>query len=52
MDGRDWSGQLWVTDLWRKGRLRRRWRMVERVLSRPDDNKDVPGAIRALQLWR
>jgi hypothetical protein len=41
-----------VTDLWRKGRVRRNWRMVERVLSRPEDNADVPAAIRSLQLWR
>ena len=52
MDGHDWSGQLWVTDLWRKGRVRRRWAMVERVISRPDENPDVPAAIRSLQLWR
>ena len=52
MDGHDWSGELWVTDLWRKTRLRRNWRMVERVVSRPDDNPDVSAAIRSLQLWR
>ena len=52
MDGHDWSGRLWVTDLWRKARVRRSWRMVERVVSRPDDNPQVPAAIRSLQLWR
>ena len=52
MDGRDWSGKLWVTDLWRKGRVRRGWRMAERVISRTDDSKDVVAAIRSLQLWR
>lgn len=52
MDGHDWSGRFWVTDLWRKGKVRRQWRMVERVLSRPEDNADVPAAIRSLQLWR
>ena len=52
MDGHDWSGQLWVTDLWRKSRVRRKWTMVERVISRPDENPDVPAAIRSLQLWR
>ncbi len=52
MDGHDWSGRYWVTDLWRKGRLRRQWRMVERVLSRPEDNEDAPAAICSLQLWR
>ena len=52
MDGADWSGRYWVTDLWRKGKVRRKWVMVERVISRPEDNKDVPAAIRSLQLWR
>lgn len=52
MDGHDWSGKLWVTDLWRRGRVRRGWRMAERVLSRPDEDKQIPAAIRSLQLWR
>jgi hypothetical protein len=52
MDGRDWSGEYWITDLWRKSRLRRNWRMVERVISRPEENPDAAAAIRSLQLWR
>lgn len=52
MDGHDWSGRLWVTDLWRKGKLRRSWRMVERLVSRPEDKPEVPSRIRSLQLWR
>jgi hypothetical protein len=52
MDGRDWSGRVWVTDLWRKSRVRRRWQMVERVVSRPDEGQQLPAAIRSLQLWK
>ena len=52
MDGQDWSGRYWITDLWKKGRVRRSWRMVERVISRPEDDGQVPAAIRSLQLWR
>ena len=52
MDGHDWSGQYWVTDLWRKTRIRRSWRMVERVISRPEEKPEVSAAIRSLQLWR
>lgn len=52
LDGEDWSGTVWVTDLWKKGRIRRGWRMVQRVVSRIDDRTEVPAAIRALQLWR
>jgi hypothetical protein len=52
VDGQDWSGRMWITDLWRKTPVRRSWRMIERVISRPEDNPQVPNAIRALQLWR
>ena len=52
MDGRDWSGAFFVTDLWRKGRVRRGWKLVHRVVSRANDDPQVPKAIRALQLWR
>lgn len=48
----DWSGRLWVTDLWRKTRVRRNWRMLQRVFSRPEDGPQVAPAIRSMQLWR
>ena len=52
LDGVDFSGTYWVTDLWRKGRVRRRWRIAQRVLSRPDANDQLPAAVRSLQLWK
>ncbi len=52
MDGHDWTGQFWITDVWRKSGVRRKWRMIERVISRPETNPDVPAAIRTLQLWK
>jgi hypothetical protein len=52
LDGEDWSGTYWVTDLWKKGRVRRRWRMVQRVVSRVDDKAETAAGIRSLQLWR
>jgi hypothetical protein len=52
LDERDWSGQFWVTDLWAKSKVRRQWRMIERALSRPENNPDVSAGIGALQLWR
>ncbi|HUG46238.1 MAG TPA: DUF4440 domain-containing protein [Sphingomicrobium sp.] len=52
LDGRDISGNFWVTDLWRKGRIRRQWRLVERVLSRIEVDPQTPRAIRLMQLWR
>jgi hypothetical protein len=52
MDGRDWSGHFWVTDLWRTGRVRRGWKLAQRIIARADDNAELPKAIRALQLWK
>ena len=52
MDGHDWSGLYWVTDVWQKSRVRRSWQIVERVISRPVDNPVASAAIRSLQLWR
>ncbi len=52
VDGQDWSGRLWVTDLWRKSAVRRNWRLIERVVSRPQDRPELPAAIRSMQLWR
>lgn len=52
LDGQDWSGQFWLTDLWRKGKIRRGWRLAERVLSRLDESAEAPAAIRSMQLWR
>ncbi len=52
MDGQDWSGRMWFTDLWRKSAVRRSWRMTERVVSRPDDATHVPAAVRSMQLWK
>jgi hypothetical protein len=49
--GHEWSGRMWVTDLWRKGRVRRHWRLVERVLSRVEEDRQVPAGIKAMQLW-
>lgn len=52
MDGRDWSGDFWVSDLWRKGRVRRGWKLAQRIVARADDNAELPKAIRVLQLWK
>ena len=50
--GHDWSGRMWLTDIWKKSGFRRNWRMVERVISRLDEDPQLPDAIRSLQAWR
>lgn len=52
VDGRDWSGTFWVTDVWRKGRVRRGWKLAHRSLSRRDEAPEVAKAIKAMQLWK
>jgi ketosteroid isomerase-like protein len=52
MDGEDWSGTWFVTDIWRKGRVRRGWKLVQRTVSRPDDDSSLRSAIKSLQLWK
>jgi len=52
MDGHDWSGLYWITDVWQRSRVRRNWQIIERVISRPVETPDASAAIRSLQLWR
>ncbi|MBW0006568.1 MAG: nuclear transport factor 2 family protein [Sphingomonas sp.] len=52
LDGRDLSGTVFVTDLWRKGKVRRGWKLSQRVVSRIDEDRDLSKAIKSLQLWK
>jgi ketosteroid isomerase-like protein len=51
MDGRDWPGRVFVTDLWRKRRIGG-WKLVQRIVSKSDEDAELPRAIRSLQLWK
>jgi hypothetical protein len=52
MGADDWSGEAWITDVWDRSAVRRKWRLIERVISRPDGDEKMPAAIRSMQLWR
>jgi hypothetical protein len=52
IDGHEWSGTMWISDLWKRTGIRQRWKLVERTIARPDPDARVPDAIRAMQLWR
>ena len=52
IDGKDVSGAMWVVDMWRRGRVRRGWKLVQRTLSRADTDRQLPAAIRSMQLWK
>ena len=52
MDGRDVSGTVWVTDLWRRTMTRKGWKLAQRVVSQIDVDRELPKAIKSLQLWK
>ena len=52
MGAREWSGPVWITDLWQRSTITRSWQIVERVISRPDDDAEMSAAVRDMQLWR
>jgi hypothetical protein len=52
IDGVDASGRWWMTDVWRKSGLRRRWQLLDRQLARPESGHIFPAAVKGLQLWR
>ena len=52
LGGHEWSGATWVTDLWKRSPVRRKWQLIERSVARPDSDEHVAAEIRALQLWR
>ncbi|MEZ5682335.1 MAG: nuclear transport factor 2 family protein [Erythrobacter sp.] len=47
-----WNGDSWVVDMWQKSKLGRGWKLIERSMSRCDNDEKVPDAIRSMQLWR
>ena len=51
LNGKDWSGHFWLTDLWRKSAIKRSWRLAERSLSRTESQAELSDAIKRMQLW-
>jgi len=51
LDGHDRSGRMYVSDLWRKRRIGG-WKLVQRVLSKTDEDPTLAKAIKSLQLWK
>ncbi|MCM8557046.1 nuclear transport factor 2 family protein [Sphingomicrobium sediminis] len=52
LDGEPWKGDFWLTDLWQRSTVTRKWALSERSISRTVVDERVPKAIRQLQLWR
>lgn len=51
-DRRPVKGQMFVTDVWKRTKVKRRWLLLERVLSRAEGEDELAAAVRAMQLWR
>ena len=52
IDGGKVLGQAFVTALWIRTAVRRRWQRAEWVLAAQSADAELPGAIRSMQLWR
>ena len=52
LDQKPLFNDAFVTDVWKRSKVRRRWQLIERVLSPADAGADLPGAVRSMQLWR
>jgi hypothetical protein len=51
LDGKNWDGQFWLSDVWRRSSIRRTWNIFDRTIARLETDTDVSAAIRGLQLW-
>lgn len=49
---REWQGDAWMVDMWQKAKISRKWKLIERSLSRVETDDRLSGEIRSMQLWR
>ncbi|MCA1661751.1 MAG: nuclear transport factor 2 family protein [Novosphingobium sp.] len=52
LDDKPLFAGAFMTDLWKRSKLRRRWTLVERVLAPADADAGLTGAVRSMQRWR
>ena len=52
MDGKPVLAKAFAISVWQKSAVRRRWQLMERVLSGQCDDETLPVAVRSMQLWR
>ena len=50
--GKEWNAPFLITDLWRRGTVRRQWKLAERSLAPVKEDKAMFNTIRSMQLWR
>lgn len=49
---REWQGDIWMVDMWQHGKISRKWKLIERSMSRVETDDRLSGEIRSMQLWR
>lgn len=52
LDGEPLITRGFFTNVWRRSKIARKWHVVERVITTPRDEAELPGAIKSLQHWR
>ena len=52
LDGKPLFSGAFMTDVWKRSKLRRRWALVERVLAPADADADLTRAVHSMQRWR
>ena len=52
LDSKPLAEAAFIADLWRRSKLSRRWHLVERVITSPRSETELPAAIKTLQHWR
>ncbi|MGX7952641.1 DUF4440 domain-containing protein [Tsuneonella sp. HG249] len=52
LDGMPLMSAAFFADVWRRSRVSRRWHLIERVITSPRGESELPAAIQSLQHWR
>ena len=52
LDGDTFMSRAFLTNVWQRSRVRRRWTAIERVITDVRAEAELPAAIKSLQHWR
>lgn len=52
IDGEPVLAKTFAVSIWRRTALRRRWQLMERIITGQSDYAALPDAVRSMQLWR
>jgi hypothetical protein len=52
LDGEALMKSAFLTNVWQRSKMTRRWNSIERVMTSPRGEAELPAAIKSLQHWR